>query len=188
MTTLNLLAASLAAAATVHPPLLDGVCEPGVWNVAKALALDGGVELRLLQDRRYVYLCASLPPGSFGSTDIFIALPNGRRHNLHVSAQVGEREWTGTGWPEWRFGNQQDWYGPPVAFAGLRRPSDGLAQPRFAMAVGREVQIAKSKFGRGPWRLRLELRALGADQAGVAVFPKGSSELEPGQWAVLPVT
>ena len=45
--------------------------------------------------------------------------------------------------------------------------------------------LDKSRFGPLPWRIRIEVRSLGAEGAGAVVFPEGATVDEPAQWAAL---
>lgn len=179
---------SLQVPATETPALLDGRCEGGEWRTASRTTLRDGIELLLQQNATQLMLCVPLPPSSYGTMDLYV----GSRSvpipiNLHASAQVGERQRTMTGWPDWVFGNQRGWYSPPVA---LSRSAvvDGKAQLTFGDVAAREVVIEKEKFGNGPWRMMLEIRALGADKKGSAQFPASAKPDDPDSWAIVGVT
>lgn len=103
-----------------------------------------------MQDATHVYLCVTLPAESYGTMDLFVAAPGAATPtNLHASAQVGEREKSPAGWPEWSFGNNRGWYSPPVAVTALS-VVDGRVRLMFAIIAAREVAIEKAKFGPGP--------------------------------------
>ena len=193
------IAAVLAVAAVVQPPpslevpasstplLLDGRCDGLEWRDASRTRLRDSMELLLQQNESQVMLCATLPPDSYGTMDLYVAsqtvpLPI----NLHASAQVGERQRAVSGWPEWAFGNQRGWYSPPVALSKAA-VVDGKAQLTFGIVLAREVVIEKDKFGRGPWRVMLELRALGADKRGTLHYPPSASADDTATWAIVGV-
>jgi hypothetical protein len=185
---LTTIAAGLVLTAPLieRPLLLDGRCDVTEWRGAAELDVGGGVRLLARQDREYVYLCLRLPPSSLGTLDLWLETqPGAAPVNLHISAQVGERTKGPQGWPEWRFGNQQGWYGPPVAFSGMDRAPDGGRQGRFADSAARELQLSKARFGAGPWRARLEVRALGPDREGAVIYPAASGEDSPDGWLML---
>ncbi|HYE87439.1 MAG TPA: hypothetical protein VEA16_13850 [Vicinamibacterales bacterium] len=178
---------SLAVPDTATPILLDGRCEGDEWRNGSRTRLRDDMALLLQQNASQLLLCATLPPDSYGTMDLYVGsrtapLPI----NLHASAQVGERQRTTTGWPEWTFGNQRDWYSPPVA---LSRATvvDGRAQLAFGAVEAREVVIEKRKFGNGPWRMMLELRALGTDKRGTLQYPPAASADDPATWAIVQV-
>lgn len=178
---------SLAVPSTDVPVLLDGRCEGDEWRRAARTTIRDGMELLLQQNATQVMLCVPLPADSYGTMDLYV----GSRSvpipiNLHASAQVGERQRTVSGWPEWTFGNQRGWYSPPVA---LSRAAvvDGRAQLTFGNVMAREVVIDKEKFGGGPWRVMIEIRALGADKKGSLQFPTGASADDPAGWAIVAV-
>jgi hypothetical protein len=179
---------SLPVPATNAPSLLDGRCEGDEWRNASRTTIRDGIELLLQQNATQVMLCVPLPPDSYGTMDLYVGsrsvpLPI----NLHASAQVGERQQTASGWPDWVFGNQRGWYSPPVALA-RSAVVDGKAQLTFGAVAAREVVIDKEKFGGGPWRMMIEIRALGADKKGSAQFPAGASSTDSAGWAIVSVT
>lgn len=167
--------------------LVDARCEEGEWTGASRTALANGLELLMQQDDRRVYLCIPLPPDSYGTMDLYV-LPAGAAMptNLHASAQVGERQRTAAGWPDWRFGVHMYWYSPPLAAVGAD-VADGRARLDFGAVAAREVAIAKSKFGTGTWSVMLDLRAIGADKSGTATFPAGASADATASWATIEV-
>lgn len=164
--------------------LLDTRCGDVEWSGAARVPIAPGSELWALEDSSTLYLCVTLPPESYGTMDLYVlAVGAGAPVNLHASAQVGERTKAEGAWPEWRFGNHEGWYSPPVAVTGAS-VVDGRARMTFSNTAGREVAVLKSKFGPGPWRFRLEVRALGADKRGSLRFPEGASNDDPSTWAV----
>lgn len=176
---------SLKAPVTTVPLLLDGRCEGSEWRSAARTPLENGMELLLQHNASQVMLCVTLPAESYGTMDLYLGSPAVPMPiNLHASAQVGERQRTTTGWPEWTFGNQRQWYSPPVS---LSRATvvDGRAQLTFGNVAAREVVIEKEKFGRGPWRMMTEIRALGTDKQGSTQFPAGASADDPSTWAIV---
>jgi len=151
-----LVACSRAVPAPQPYPLLDGRCDeyPAVPHEQHVIARD--VALFVFQDRDYVWLCVTLPPNELGALDLDIAAPGlAAPLDLHASAQLGE--WpVGTAPPDDaasdRWGNQRGWTALTVPFHGMR---DGA--PAFAHPLARELQLAKQRFGRGAWQLRLHL-------------------------------
>lgn len=178
---------SIAVPDTTAYVLLDGRCDGDEWRSASRTALRDGMELLLQQNATHVFLCATLPPDSYGTMDLYVgSRTSPQQVNLHASAQVGERQRTATAWPEWVFGNQRGWYSPPVALSRAT-VADGRAQLTFGDVPAREVVIEKAKFGSGPWRMMLELRALGADKRGTLEFPPAATSDDPANWAIVGV-
>jgi hypothetical protein len=167
--------------------LVDARCDADEWSGATSTPIGRAsgrdLELLSLQDRDNLYLCVPLPEGSYGTADLYLhpALATSPT-NLHVSAQVGERARTAAGWPEWTFGNQREWYSPPVATTGAI-VEDGRARLSFQPVPAREFTIRKSKFGPGPWKFMLELRALGPERRESVVFPANASTDAVATWA-----
>ncbi|HEV8629989.1 MAG TPA: hypothetical protein VGV61_06695 [Thermoanaerobaculia bacterium] len=168
---------------TGHRVLLDTRCEPAEWSDAARVAVTAGVDLLLKQDPESVFLCLTMPEGSYGTLDLYLQPAAGEAPwDLHVSAEVGERRRGPAGWPEWQFGNHRGWFSPAVPLRGAE-VVDGRARLTFTPVEGREVQLERSRFGDGPWRVMLELRALGPARDGTAVYPPGALVDQPATWA-----
>lgn len=179
-----LLALAAAAPAPIKadkagPILVDGSCDDAGWARAKAYELGHGATLRIAANADFLFLCVAPPAGSYSTVDVYLRDADGRLHNLHASAQLGERVKDAAGWPDYDWWNNRDWYANPVEFTGMR---EGRAQ--FRTSRGREMQIARRKFPGGSWALMLEVRALGAANAE-AVFPAGAKESHPATWATV---
>ena len=169
----------------VEGVLIDTICDAAEWAGAARTRLTETSDLLSMQDATSVYLCVTLPPESYGTMDLYIKGPaESPPVNLHASAQVGERQQTATGWPEWTFGNHRLWYSPPVAVTGAE-VVDGRARMSFTNVAGREVAIEKRKFGAGPWRFMIEIRALGADKRGSFRFPSAGNPEDVSTWSTL---
>jgi hypothetical protein len=171
----------LMAPPSAAPVLLDGRCDTAEYTRAERRNLDHGVILHAMHDREFITLCAALPADSLGTMDLYLQSPGGGPiTNLHISAQVGERTYAKGEDPPWQWGNFQGWYGPPVAFSGTGLRPDGGPYATFADAKGREIRLSKARFGQGPWRMRLELRAIGPGKANEVRLPE-----TPGEWITL---
>jgi predicted alpha/beta superfamily hydrolase len=165
--------------------LIDARCDDREWGGAARTPLTETSALLVMHDETSVYLCATLPPESYGTMDLYVmgqgdAFPV----NLHASAQVGERRKTADGWPEWTFGNHRSWYSPPVAVTGAQ-VVDGRARMTFSNVGGREVAIEKRKFGASPWRFMIEIRALGTEKRGSLRFPSTGNPDDASTWSTL---
>lgn len=162
------------------PVLLDGRCDPSEYAQAEARDLDHGVALYAMHDEHFVTLCARLPADSLGTMDLYLQPQDGGPiTNLRISAQVGERTYREGESPDWAWGNHTGWYGPPVAFGTTRTPN-GSSRATFADASGREIRLSKARFGNGPWKMRMELRAVGPGRANTVRIPT-----KEGDWTVL---
>lgn len=168
-----------------HRVLLDTRCEHAEWSDAARVVVSPAVDLLLKQDSESVFLCLTLPEGSYGTLDLYLQTAAGEAPwNLHVSAQVGERQRGAAGWPEWQFGNHRGWFSPAVPLRGAE-VVEGRARLTFTSVAGREVQLERSRFGSGPWRVMLELRSLGPAHDGSAVYPPGAAVDQATTWATL---
>jgi hypothetical protein len=187
---LSLLSAGPAApialrAAVGGPILLDGRCEADEWARATRVPAGPSSELLLQEDARFLYLCVTLPPDSFGTIDLYL-LPQGESApwDLHASAQLGERRRAGKDWPEWAWGNHRGWASPAVPFRGMKEV-EGKTRPDFGVVKDREIQIDKQRFAGPRWQVMFELRALGAYRKGSLVFPEKAQVEDPSTWAML---
>ena len=172
----------LLAPNTPAPVLVDGRCEGAEWSRASRRRLTSTSELLLQQHSGHLYLCVTLPPDSYGTMDLYVSSKTTAAPiNLHASAQVGERQRTDAGWPAWVFGNHRDWYSPPNALMRVEANGD---RPRltFSTIAAREVVIDKAKFGSGPWRFMIQIRAMGIGKEGALTYPAAASPDDESGW------
>jgi hypothetical protein len=169
-------------AGVAHVVLLDGRCETTEWARAGRLDLGAGATLLVQEDADHVFVCVRGPPGGLNMLDLYLVSDRvATPVDLHVSAQVGERTLTQTGWPDWTWRNQAGWYGTPVPFAGMT--TDG--RPDFARDTDRELQLSKARFGALPWRIRVDVQFMGADRKLNALYPVDSIAEAPVNWLVV---
>lgn len=169
---------------TGQPVLLDGLCPEGEWALAKRVELGGGATLLAQADASFLSFCVLLPPESAGAMDVYVDGLLDPPVDLHLSAQVGERTMTEAGtWPEWAgFGNHQGWFGPPVRFNVTGRTPLGERTVVFQPSASRELQLSSRRFGDGPWKIMIQLHAVGPGMANEIVWPKGAKADTPETW------
>jgi hypothetical protein len=177
------------------PVITDGLFGPGEWDDALRIALNETVELRLKQYRQVVFLgLRGLGSTSIGPSDLFLTVPGGSIHQLHVSAQLGEIVLPASGVnPPFRFGLTPDWYAnefrrgmkeserlekagktPVEIIRATSFPSDGI-----------EFAIRQSKFPASKWLLRLQTSFFAGDKPGGLVYPPSTEERKTDGWLVL---
>lgn len=159
--------------------LVDGKCTDATWRRARSHDMGQGATVKFAADRDFVWLCIIPPPESFGSVDVYLRDTAGALHNLHSSAQLGERLRGADGWPGWTWWNNRDWYGNPVY---TYRKRDG--EFGFRPSEGREMQIARSRFPGRTWTLMIDLQAIGPNNVQT-MFPAGAKVDDPSTWATL---
>jgi hypothetical protein len=129
---------------------------------------------------------------------MFIQTEAGVIHNLHASAQIGERRLTDTLWtdrePATHWGNARDWYANEIRMDRVLADSVVRANPqaggdrlRFTTTFpydGFEFQIRRAKLPAAAWRIRVEARSTVAG-IGDVVYPKESTRMRPDGWATL---
>lgn len=178
--------AAILVPQTKTPPLLDGLCPDADWKPAIRNELGQGVQMLAMQTKDAVHLCLVLPPGSFGSYDLYLEDREGQLWNLHSSAQVGERKLMGGTWGDFVWGNHQGWYSPPVAFTGFKTNDQGQRTAAFAAAQSREIEIRKDRFDLGrSWKMMINLRALGPSRNGTVNYPSDAHPDHPDAWATM---
>ncbi len=169
-------------------PLFDGRCDEYADLSAQSTELPHDVTLWTFQDAAYVWLCLALPEESMGTIDLRIEAPGLEDAvNLHVSAQLGE--WRAdfpdeapqdAASPIW--GTTHGWFAN-AATTAYRQDEEGELQRTWAYSEGREVQLDKDRFGRGSWKLHLQLEMIRDDegQFQTVFHPPTSAPSEEGQ-------
>lgn len=151
-----------AQADATQYPLLDGQCDEYRRIGAEVLAEGDDISVLLFQDADYVWLCYALPDESYGTLDLVVDSPGlADPINLHVSAQLGE----------WRVNHPGDvpqnaesdhwwkvrgWWSNAVSWNGVRETDQG-PRPNFQASEGRELQLSKTRFGKGAWQLSFSI-------------------------------
>ena len=175
------------------PVITDGLFSPGEWDDTLRLALTASVQLYLKQYRGVVFigLRGSGPPGP---SDLFLAVPGGPVHQLHVSAQLGEAVLPAAGdAPPLRFGYTPGWYAneqrrdmreaerlekegknPIEIMIATSYPSDGI-----------EFAVRRSKLPGSLWLMRLGASVLDGDKPAWLVHPAATSERTTEGWQIL---
>ena len=177
------------------PVITDGVFSPGEWDDAHRLAVTASVQLYLKQYRGVVFIgVRGSGPAGIGPSDLFLAVPGGPIHQLHVSAQLGEIVLPRAGEaPPFRFGYTPDWYAneqrrdmreaerlekegrnPIEIMRATSYPADGI-----------ELAIRRAKFPGPRWLMRLGASALEGGKPGWVVHPPATSERTTDGWQVL---
>lgn len=173
---------ALPALAAAPTPMVDGDCGEYAALGAQRETIVDGVTLHVHQDRDHVWLCYTVPDGSFGLLDLRIesdALPE--PVNVHVSAKLGE-------WPADRpelapqgpdsplWWNHRGWTAHWIAYDGVDRDA-APPRPRWRLGGAREVQLFRARFGAGEWRLAFDIQRIrGADGTDSNVrFPAGDA-------------
>ena len=94
--------------------------------------------------------------------------------NIHVSAQLGWRPSSDNSDRTWPI---EGWWVNAVRFNGYE--GEGAERrARFHPSPGREFQFAKWRFGRGDWRLQIDIHGIemAGDPDGRISFPENIGE------------
>ncbi|MBQ4819522.1 hypothetical protein [Aquimarina sp. MMG016] len=149
----------------IAPPLVDGNCNEYIKLGANSISISEDVNLYIFQDDYYVWISYCYPEGSYGTVDLEIETNTiSDPLNLHVSAQMGE-------WPL----NNKDlkpknpesdlwwktngWTANPVWINGMDKTADRLRY-KFKNGEAREIQLSKNRFGKGEWKIRMNVRSI----------------------------
>jgi hypothetical protein len=173
------------------PVLLDGTFSPGEW--ADAVSIDAGVVgLFLKQEKGHVLLGVRCRGLTSPVVDLYVEPLGGEIHQLHASAQLGERTVPSDGSepPPFTWGRSPFWYANEVRWdEGRRRQliNEGMEAGEAQMETlfpydGFEFQIRRDKFGAAQWRVRLEVWSAGGN---TLVFPAGTRPGDATGWLVL---
>jgi hypothetical protein len=177
------------------PVITDGLFSPGEWDDAHRLALTPSVQLYFKQYRGVVFIgVRGDGPAGIGPSGLFLAVPGGPIHELHVSAQLAEKVLPATGEaPPFRFGSTSDWYANEQRRdmqEAERLQKEGKNPIEIIMATsypsdGIEFAIRRSKLPGPRWLMRLGASALEGGKPGWLVHPTGSAERTTEGWQVL---
>lgn len=163
---LSLLGACPAQVKAQSHPMVDGKNTEYHQLGVIPVQLAEGVQLYVFQNDSYVWISYDFPEGSYATLDMALKtekLP--KALNLHVSAQLGE-------WPLGEdaqipmsasselWWNNQGWTANTLWPNGIDSTSQRGPQIIFKNGTMREVQLDKKRFGRGEWKVRLEINAL----------------------------
>ena len=133
-------------------------------------------------------------PAGIGPSGLFLAAPGGPIHELHVSAQLGEKVLPATGEaPPFRFGYTSDWYANEQRRdmqEGERLQKEGKNPIEIMIATaypadGIEFAIRRSKLPGPRWLMRLGASAIESGKPGWLVHPAGTQERATDGWQVL---
>lgn len=166
-------------------PLLDGRCAADEWHAATLIELQAKASVYLMHDTESLYVCAKGKPEDYTVIDLYIErAKTGSLHNLHASAQLGERTLTGNQWADFEWWQITDWGGFWVPYAGEEETEDGT-RTRFLKGSGRELRILRRKFEGDAWTMMIRLAAIAHpdDPQAKFVIPQKAVETNKATWA-----
>lgn len=171
------------------PILLDGLFTAGEWDDAVRIDGGGGVTLLFKRDAGHLFIGVRCPGLEAPVADLFIQPAGNEIHQLHASAQIGERVVVEGEDRPYVWGRSPDWQANEIRWDQARMTqlmSQGVEQAvaqRQAMFPyeGFEFQIRQKKFGGTEWRFRVEVRSHPNYQAPIA-FPAGTRATHAAGW------
>jgi hypothetical protein len=175
------------------PVLTDGLFSPGEWDDALKIPVRPNIELLLKKNAGFVFIGIKYNPFDLSVVNLFIS-PDGKAiHQLHVSAQLGERLLNDTPGtdddPGFTWGDTTGWYANEIRWnekkvqALIKEGKDrGQAQEASLYRCdGFEFQIRQSKFGSDEWFVRIET-PVAPDWDKPVVFPGGTDTASTRGW------
>ncbi len=169
---------------TNKAPLLDGRCGIEEWQAATKVELPAQVSVYLMHDADSLFVCAKGKAEDYTVIDLYIEhAETGHLHNLHASAQLGERLRTDREWSESEFWNLEDWGGFWVPYAGNEETEDGT-RTRFLKGSHREIQVLRRKFAGNAWNMMIGVSAVHHEGKYGAefFFPEGAVDTNASTW------
>ncbi|NER16562.1 hypothetical protein [Spongiivirga citrea] len=146
-------------------PLVDGKYDDYIALGIEPITISEGVDLYTYQNEHYVWICYTMPEGSYGTLDMHIETEKvGDSLNLHVSGQNGEWYLNAPGTapdsPESdRWWNMNGWNSNVVWPNGMDRNGEDFRY-RFKLTRARELQLSKARFGKGNWNLKMKIGSI----------------------------
>lgn len=174
-----------------RPIMTDGAFLPEEWADAASHPLGETATLYLKEHHGHVFV--GVYAGELGrpaSINLYWAVPGGRIHQFHGSAQIGERILTpGEEDPPWIWGYTPGWYAnegrwdQPKANALMEEghtQTEAIRETLFRHD-GFEFQIRREKFPGNEWLLRVEIKS-DPDYDSPLIYPEGTSWDNPEGW------
>jgi hypothetical protein len=178
-----------------QPVMTDGIFQLGEWDDAATMVVNDSVSFFFKKYRGHMYFALDSRKLLSPSMDLFLCSDSLHILQLHVSAQLGERNLlVGPEDPEdtlWVWGRTSGWYANE--FRWIYRLQDSLIniegltwedaiQLTSFPHEGIEFDVLQSKVGSPPWLFRVEVRtARMGDQS--LVFPAGTARDSLDGWA-----
>jgi hypothetical protein len=175
---------TIAINQTDKAPLFDGRCSRDEWQAATKIELPALVSVYLMHDQDSFFVCAKGKAEDYTVIDLYIEhAETGQLHNLHASAQLGERLLTDKAWSESEFWNLEGWGGFWVPYAGNEESEDGM-RTKFLKGSHREIQVLRKKFAGNTWNMMIGVSAVNHEGKYGAEFfyPESAVDTDESTW------
>ncbi len=132
--------------------LVNGFFADGEWSEAAVVELDGGVQIRTMQDSQYLYVGVRTVGAVHTRLDFYFATSTHRRVLLHVSSALAEASFEKGAWSEWSWEKNRRWTANKI---GLYQDGEDrlTSEPE-----GFEFQIDKTLVPSDPFYVALHLK------------------------------
>lgn len=132
--------------------LPNGKFAHGEWGDATDVKLPDKLNIFMKQDSLYLYVGVQFIDTMHTGIDLYIAESKSSRKKLHVSAALGEMDFTDVAWSDWKWGANDLW----VANSVGQIVEDG--KQKVVPLEGFEFQIHKSLLPGKKWLTFLHLK------------------------------
>ena len=177
-------AETIAINQTNKAPLFDGRCGKDEWQAATKIELPAQVSVYLMHDKESLFVCAKGKAEDYTVIDLYIEhAETGHLHNLHASAQLGERLLTDKEWSESKQWELNDWSGFWVPYAGVEETESGT-RTKFLKGSHREIQVLRKKFVGNTWSIMIGVSAINHEGEDGAEFfyPEDAVDTDKSTW------
>ena len=175
---------TIAINQTNKAPLFDGRCGKDEWQAATEIELPAQVFVYLMHDEDSLFVCAKGKSEDYTVIDLYIEdAETGRFHNLHASAQLGERLRTDKTWSDSDYWNLKGWGGFWVPYAGDEETEDGM-RTKFLEGSHREIQVLRKRFVGDTWTMMIGVSAIHHEGKYGAEFfyPENAVDTDESTW------
>ncbi|MDX1538729.1 hypothetical protein [Arsukibacterium sp.] len=165
-------------------PLFDGRCDNDEWKSATKIDLAAEISVYLMHTSDSLFVCAKGKPEDYTVIDIYIEnAETGQLHNLHASAQLGERLLKNKEWSASEFWDLKDWGGFWVPYAGNEDTENGT-RTKFLEGSHREIQILRRKFLGNSWNMMIGVSAVyhEGEYGAEFFYPDGAMDTDVSTW------
>ncbi len=176
------------------PVLTDGIFSNGEWEDAVSVHVHESVDLLFKRIEDYIFIGIKCRDFVGPSIDLYVTDGSGLIHQLHISAQLGERVISPrsekNGEPKFKWGYTKDWYANEVRWdeyklQHIMKMENKTRIEAFSESAykfeGVEMQIRQSKFQVSEWLLRLEIWYPPVFKTPF-IFPEASSTEDTDNW------
>ncbi|MCP4631795.1 MAG: hypothetical protein GY855_02635 [candidate division Zixibacteria bacterium] len=153
--------------------LPNGKFAEGEWDGAVETKLNENVVLLTRQDCEYYYVGFKFTKDMHTGIDLYLVDSDNNRKMLHVSSALGEKDFSGGEWSEYRWGENIDWVANSIGMIWDGEKNVSLKPEGF------EFQIRKKVLPGDKWSFRIHLKR------PTLIYPEDSTIEDIKGWQTL---